>query len=80
MCLGIPGEVVELMEGTDGQIAMVEVEGARRPVNVGMLEDAHLEPGDWVLLHVGFAVEKVSREQAEEAMAGLQLLGQDPSQ
>jgi hydrogenase assembly chaperone HypC/HupF len=77
MCLGIPGEVVELVEGTEGQVAIVDVEGARRPVNVGMLDDVGLVPGDWVLIHVGFAVEKVSKDKADEALAGLQLLGQD---
>jgi len=77
MCLGIPGEVVELIAGTEGQLAMVDVEGARRPVNVGMLDDAGLRPGDWVLIHVGFAVEKVTKDKADEALAGLQLLGRD---
>ncbi|MEP6761694.1 MAG: HypC/HybG/HupF family hydrogenase formation chaperone [Sporichthyaceae bacterium] len=77
MCLGIPGEVVELIAGTEGQLAMVDVQGARRPVNVGMLDDVGLRPGDWVLIHVGFAVEKVSRDKADEALAGLQLLGRD---
>jgi hydrogenase assembly chaperone HypC/HupF len=77
MCLGIPGEVVELVSGTEGQLAIVDVEGARRPVNVGMLDDAELEPGDWVLIHVGFAVEKVTKDKADEALAGLQLLGRD---
>jgi len=77
MCLGIPGEVVELIPGTEGQLALVDVEGARRPVNVGMLDDAGLQPGDWVLIHVGFAVEKVTKDKADEALAGLQLLGQD---
>ena len=79
MCLGIPGEVVELMPGTEGQLAMVDVEGARRPVNIGMLEDLDVVPGDWVLIHVGFAVEKVSKEKADEALAGLQMLGHDTS-
>ena len=79
MCLGIPGEVVELMPGTEGQLAMVDVEGARRPVNIGMLEDLDVVPGDWILIHVGFAVEKVSKEKAGEALAGLQMLGHDTS-
>jgi hydrogenase assembly chaperone HypC/HupF len=77
MCLGIPGEVVELIPGTEGQLALVDVEGARRPVNVGMLDDSGLQPGDWVLIHVGFAVEKVTKDKADEALAGLQQLGQD---
>ena len=75
MCLGIPGEVVELVEGTNGQVAMVDVAGARRPVNIGMLEETTVEVGDWVMLHMGFALEKISRAAATEALGGLELLG-----
>ena len=57
MCLGIPGLVVERVEGYGGQLAMVEVEGACRKVNIGMLEE-EVGPGDWVLIHMGFAVER----------------------
>ena len=75
MCLGIPGQVVERVAGFGDQLALVDVVGARRRVNVGMLEDEVLEPGDWVLIHVGFAVEKVDEPAARAALAGLELLG-----
>ncbi|MFD0019894.1 carbamoyltransferase HypF [Streptomyces sp. NPDC058382] len=74
MCLGIPGRVVEIVDGYAGQLALVDVEGARRRVNIGMLDDP---PGcdDWVLLHMGFAVELIDRAKAREAMSGLEMMG-----
>jgi hydrogenase expression/formation protein HypC len=78
MCLGIPGQVVERVEGYGDQLALVDVVGARRRVNLGMLEDddrAALGPGDWVLIHLGFAVERVDRDGADRALAGLELMG-----
>jgi hydrogenase expression/formation protein HypC len=75
MCLGIPGQVVELVEGYDGQLAVVDVQGARRRINVGMLEDEPPSPGDWVLIHMGFALERVDETEAHEALAGLELMG-----
>ncbi len=75
MCLGIPGRVISLLEGYHGQLALVDVAGAERKVNIGMLEDQHLQADDWVVIHMGFAVERVSRAGAEEAMAGLELVG-----
>ena len=75
MCLGIPGQVVEMVEGYANQLALIDVEGAQRKVNIGMLEDQDLDPGDWVLIHMGFAIERVDAAGAEEAMAGLELMG-----
>lgn len=77
MCLGIPGQVVEMVEGYGNQLALIDVAGASRRVNIGMLEldEQHLAPGDWVLIHMGFAVERVDAAGAEEAMAGLELMG-----
>ena len=75
MCLGIPGRVVRMLDGYGGQLALVDVEGAERKVNIGMLEDTVLAPGDWVVIHMGFAVERVDRDGAERAMAGLELMG-----
>ena len=75
MCLGIPGRVVELVEGYAGQIAVVDVLGTSRQINVGMLEEP-VEPGQWVLIHLGFAVEVIDQDGADRAMSGLQLLGQ----
>lgn len=75
MCLGIPGQVVELVEGYDGQLALVDVQGVRRRVNIGMLEEEPPSAGDWVLIHMGFAMERVDEAAAHEALAGLELMG-----
>lgn len=75
MCLGIPGRVISRLEGYHGQLALVDVAGAERKVNIGMLDDQDLSPGDWVVIHMGFAVERVTEEAAEETMAGLELVG-----
>jgi hydrogenase expression/formation protein HypC len=75
MCLGIPGQIVEL--GTGHQhLAKVEVAGVRRNINIGLLEDEPLEPGDWVLIHVGFAMSKIDELEAARALEGLELMGQ----
>ena len=77
MCLGIPGQVIEMVEGYGGQLALVDVQGARRKINIGMLEldQQMLTGGDWVLIHMGFAVERVDAEAAEQALQGLELMG-----
>lgn len=75
MCLGIPGRVVEIPDGYHGQIALVDVAGETRRVNVGLLEDEPARPGDWVIIHMGFAVEKTDEAGAGEALAGLRVLG-----
>lgn len=76
MCLGIPGQVVRLLEGYGNQLALVDVVGEQRRVNIGMLpEDVSLEPGDWIVIHMGFAMEKVDEAGAEKAMAGLEMMG-----
>jgi len=74
MCLGIPGQLVELDADND-QLARVEVAGVRRIINVGLLEDEILEQGDWVLIHVGFAMSKIDEEEAAVALASLKLMG-----
>ncbi len=84
MCLGIPGQVVEMVEGYGGQLALVDVEGACRRINIGMLEldEQDLRPGEWVIIHMGFALERVDQAAATEAMAGLRMMGsgeQEPS-
>jgi hydrogenase expression/formation protein HypC len=75
MCLGIPGEVVELVDPAR-HLAKVDVAGVRRNVNVELLEDEEVGPGDWVLIHVGFAMAKIDEEEARLALEGLQLMGQ----
>jgi hydrogenase expression/formation protein HypC len=76
MCLAIPGEVVELLPGNDDQLAMVDVVGVKRRINVGLLEGEPLRRGDWVLIHVGFAMSKVDEQEAAEALRMLELMGQ----
>jgi hydrogenase expression/formation protein HypC len=75
MCLGIPGRVVELVQGYGDQLALVEVEGVSRRVNVGLLDPGAVGPGDWVLIHMGFAVERVNEQRATQARLGLELMG-----
>jgi hydrogenase expression/formation protein HypC len=75
MCLGIPGQVVRMLDGYEGQLALVDVTGGERRVNVGMLPDESFAPGDWVIIHMGFVVEKTDRAGAEQALAGLELMG-----
>ena len=59
MCLAIPGRIVELVEDLP-HLAMVDVTGVRRRVDLGLLQDDMPGPGDWVLIHVGFAMSKIS--------------------
>ncbi|HEY4991621.1 MAG TPA: HypC/HybG/HupF family hydrogenase formation chaperone [Nakamurella sp.] len=74
MCLGIPGRVVDMVDGYADQIALVDVVGKIREINVGMLESP-VAPNDWVLIHMGFAVEIVDQAAARQALAGLEMLG-----
>ena len=74
MCLAIPGQIAKLEE--DGSFATVEVTGVRRRVNVELLDDQSIDVGDWVLIHVGFAMSKISAEQAEEQIRLLTMLGE----
>jgi hydrogenase expression/formation protein HypC len=76
MCLAIPGEVVELLAGNDDQLALVDVVGVKRRINVGLLDGESIGPGDWVLIHVGFAMSKVDEQEAAEALRMLELMGQ----
>jgi len=75
MCMAIPGEVVELLPGSGDQLAMVDVAGVTRPINIGLLDGQPLAPGDWVLIHVGFAMSKVDEQEAVEALRMLELMG-----
>jgi hydrogenase expression/formation protein HypC len=80
MCLGIPGQVVRMLDGYNDQVALVDVVGEHRKVNVGMLPEETFAPGDWVIIHMGFVVEKTDKAGAEEAMAGLELMGRSQSE
>ena len=75
MCLGIPGEVIEFLP-EQPDLARVDVSGVRRVINVGLLSDEPPEPGEWVLIHVGFALSKIDEEEAAAALAFLQGIGQ----
>ncbi|MFY9808821.1 MAG: HypC/HybG/HupF family hydrogenase formation chaperone [Pseudonocardiaceae bacterium] len=75
MCLGIPGEVIELMpEHPD--LARVDVSGVKRAINIGLLSDDPPVPGDWILIHVGFALSKIDEKEAKAAMDFLVGIGQ----
>jgi hydrogenase expression/formation protein HypC len=81
MCLAIPGQVVELVDH-ENHIAVVDVVGVRRKVNVGLLDDgrAGASPGDWVLIHVGFAISRVDEAEAHATRALLEAMGQEYEQ
>ena len=75
MCLAIPGKIIEI-DSQNGLQAVVDVVGVRRKVDLGLLQDAPPVPGDWVLIHVGFAMSKISEEEALDQMHTLQMLGE----
>ncbi|WP_427007885.1 HypC/HybG/HupF family hydrogenase formation chaperone [Pseudarthrobacter sp. H2] len=80
MCLGIPGQIIGLVEGYGGQLALVDVAGVPRKINIGLLDEGPLPPGSWVLIHMGFALERVDAAGAEQAMSGLELMGRPREQ
>jgi len=75
MCLAIPGKVVEL-DSENTNLAVVDVVGVRRRVDLGLLPDEPPLPGDWVLIHVGFAMSKISEVDAMDQMRTLAMLGE----
>ena len=75
MCLGIPGEVIEL-HPDQRDLAKVNVSGVRRMINIGLLTDDPPVPGEWVLIHVGFALSKIDEQEAAAAMQFLEGIGQ----
>lgn len=78
MCLAIPAKVIELNMDADGT-ALVEVAGVRRSIRTELLRDDPPRPGDWVLVHVGFAMSKISEAEALDQIRTLQMLGEDTS-
>jgi hydrogenase expression/formation protein HypC len=81
VCLAIPGLVLEVIDEPN-RLAKVDVAGVRRTVNIGLL-DAEGEgavPGDWVLIHVGFAISKVDEEEAIATRRLLEGMGADYEQ
>jgi hydrogenase expression/formation protein HypC len=81
MCLAIPGLVLEIVDA-DNRLAKVDVAGVRRNVNVGLLDEdgEGVEPGDWVLIHVGFAISKVDEEEAVATRRLLEGMGAEYEQ
>ncbi len=75
MCLAIPGKIVEIVDEIN-QIAKVEVGGVKRNINIGMLDKEEARVGDYVLIHVGFAMSKVDEEQAQDTLRVLKEIGE----
>ncbi len=71
MCLAIPGKIVEFVD-FENHIAKVDVGGVRRNVNIGMLDEDGVSIGDYVLIHVGFAMSKIDEQEAAETLRLLQ--------
>jgi hydrogenase expression/formation protein HypC len=67
MCLAIPGKIVEIAPDNRDS-ALVDVVGVRRRIDLGLLQDDKPVPGDWVLIHVGFAMSKISEQDAADQM------------
>jgi hydrogenase expression/formation protein HypC len=76
MCLGIPGRIVAWVDEAN-QIAKVDVSGVRRNVHVGLVQEVGLGIGDWVLIHVGFAISRIDESEARATHDLLRALG-DP--
>jgi hydrogenase expression/formation protein HypC len=74
VCLGIPGEVIEIMADRP-DLAKVDVSGVRRAVNIGLLVDEEIKPGEWILIHVGFALSKIDEAEAKAALDFLTGIG-----
>jgi hydrogenase expression/formation protein HypC len=76
--LAIPGRVIEVVDEAN-RLALVDVAGVRRTVNIGLLdvEGKSAQEGDWVLIHVGFALSLVDEEEAAATLAMLQGMGED---
>ena len=81
MCLAIPGQIVEIVDA-EHRLAKVDVAGVQRTVNVGLLDEGGGggRPGDWVLIHVGFAISKVDEEEAAATLTLLEGMGADYEQ
>jgi hydrogenase expression/formation protein HypC len=76
VCLAIPAKVIEIPDD-NATLALIEVVGVRRHIDTGLLADNPPVVGDWVLVHVGFAMSKISEEQAQDQLRMLSVLGED---
>ncbi|TMD34675.1 MAG: HypC/HybG/HupF family hydrogenase formation chaperone [Chloroflexi bacterium] len=75
MCLGIPGQIVDIVDD-ENSIAKVIVSGVKRNVSVALVRPDGIGPGDWVLIHVGFAMSKIDEIEAQETMKALNSMGE----
>jgi hydrogenase expression/formation protein HypC len=75
MCLGIPGQIIEFVDESN-DIAKVNVSGVKRNINVGLVRPDGIALGDWVLIHVGFAMSKIDEFEAQETLELLRQLGE----
>src|SRR5215470_19797138 len=75
MCLAIPGKIIEI-SADNPDLALVDVVSVRRWVDLGLLQDDRPKPGDWILIHVGFAMSKISEQDALDQMQTLRALGE----
>ena len=77
MCLGIPGRIVEIID-EESTLAKAEVSGVRRNINIGLVhnEEDQVEIGDWVLIHVGFAMSKLNETEAQSQLQALEDIGE----
>ncbi|MFN2449016.1 MAG: HypC/HybG/HupF family hydrogenase formation chaperone [Candidatus Baltobacteraceae bacterium] len=76
MCLAIPGQICSF-SAEQPMLAKVDVAGVKRAINVGLLADEELNVGDWVLIHVGFAMSKVGEKEARDQLTMLAALGEE---
>jgi hydrogenase expression/formation protein HypC len=74
MCLGIPGQILDIVDD-ENSIAKVDVSGVKRNVSIALVRPEGIEPGDWVLIHVGFAMSKIDESEAHETMRALYSMG-----
>ena len=74
MCLGIPGQIIEIIDDAN-DIARVDVSGVRRNVSVALVQSDGIAAGDWVLVHVGFAMSKIDEVEAQETLRLLKEMG-----
>jgi hydrogenase expression/formation protein HypC len=81
VCLAIPGQILEVVDESN-RLARVDVAGVKRNVNIGLLDsdEQGAQPGDWVLIHVGFAISKVDEQEAEATRRLLEGMGADYEQ
>jgi hydrogenase expression/formation protein HypC len=78
MCLAIPGQIVEIVDRAN-RLAKVDVAGVQRTINIGLLDEdgQGVGHGDWVLIHVGFAMSRVDEDEALATRRQLERMGQD---